>query len=307
MQKKLLILAVLALGACPAPAKPVEGPPLSATDDKLADALLREAEVEPKVATGEQRGRLVALARQTRCPCPGVRGSLADCANRKRCLRGPFALRAILRAVLRKEKDAAIIGRLLERFGPREPEEIDTSLAPCRGDAKALVTMAVFSDFQCPYCGLGRKLVEELEKTAGKRLRVCFFNFIVHEESRPAARAAVAAHLQGKFWPFHDQLFDHPKAQDAADLLAYAKTVGLDVTRFERDLQNPLLKVRLLRDETLGQKLGLSGTPAFFINGRPMTDPKTIPDFLDWIAEAVAVKKQAAKAPASAPASSPTK
>ena len=266
-------------------------------DEVLARKLFGAAEVDLARAKKADRifGSLVSLTREQRCPCPGVEGSLAECADRggKTCTRAPFAVRSIIRGLLRKEKPQSIHSRLMERFGPREPEIIDIKGAPCRGPAGAPVTMVVFSDFQCPYCGLAVKLVQAVEHEAGERLRVCFKHWPLkrHPRARAAAQAAVAAQLQGKFWPMHDRLFSNAKALEREDLLAHASDLGLDPERFERDLDSDQVTARVDRDKAEAQRLKLGGTPAFLINGRRMTDHKTLPDFLDWIAEAVALKK----------------
>ena len=278
-----------------APATPAEK--LSGDDQVVAAKLFRAAEVDPQKTRHVDRiqGQLVSLARDQKCPCPTADGSLADCARPKGegCVRAPFAVRSIIRGLLRKEKPESIQSRLMERFGPREPETVDIEGAPCRGPATAPVTMVVFSDFQCPYCGMAVKLVEVVEKEAGHRLRVCFKHWPLkrHPRAHPAALAAAAAQLQGKFWPMHDRLFSNAKALEHEDLLGHASEFGLDVKRFEADLASDAVKARVDRDTTEAKRLKLGGTPAFLINGRRMTDHKTVPDFLDWIAEAVALKK----------------
>jgi protein-disulfide isomerase len=270
-------------------------PPLDETEASTARALCRAAEVKPERLDGAATRRLVRLAAEQRCPCPGAPGSLADCLEpRLRCVRAPFAARAIIRALLGKETDEAITARLLERFGPREPEILELDGAPCRGPATAPAQLVVFSDFECPFCGVGRKIMELLEKEAGPRLRLCFKNYplvSIHSHARLAAQAAMAAALQQRFWPMHDRLFDHPDDLGRDDLLEHARAAGLEMGRFTADLESPAVQARVERDRAEAIRLGVRGTPTFFINGREMTDPKTVPDFLDWIAEALATAR----------------
>ena len=292
------MIAALLLAGCAHQTDESAGPKLLTGDDEaLAAKLFQAAEVDPaktKHAAGIH-GPLVSLAREQKCPCPGTDGSLADCAEKggARCLRAPFAVRSIIRGLLRKEKPQSIHSRLMERFGPREPESINIQGAPCRGSDRAPVTMVVFSDFQCPYCGMAVKLTQVVEREAGERLRVCFKHWPLkrHPKARLAAQAAVAAQLQGKFWPMHDKLFANAKALEREDLVGYAQDLGLDVERFERELDSAQVKTRVDQDTAEAKRLKLSGTPAFLINGRRMTDYKTVPDFLDWIAEAVVLKQ----------------
>lgn len=288
-----------------------EGPPLSDDERAQAERLVAVAEVDPGRIKPDQQRRLLRLALETKCPCPGVPGNLAECATAKvPCLQGPFAVRALLRGVDREEPDAVIVGRLLERFGPREPEAIDLSAAPCRGRDDAPVVLVVFSDFECPFCALGAQLLVAVEHEAGERLRVCFKHWPLthrHKKAELAARAAAAAQVQGKFWPMHDRLFLKQKELDAGDLEEHAKDLGLDLARFRRDLDSDEMRGRVRRDAAEAERLSLGGTPSFLINGKRMTDPKTVPDFLDWIAEAIAIRRAeaAAQATASQPASGP--
>jgi len=278
--------------------------PLAEAEDASARALIRLAEVSPEAIEPGLRRRLLRLASEQRCPCPDVQGTLAECAAEGQpasapasraasCLRGRFAVRAILRGLARNDKDEEIAARLLERFGPREPERVELAQAPCRGRADAPVELVVFSDFECPFCALGRQLVELLEKEAGPRLRVCFKHLpltSLHSHALLAAQAAAAAHLQGKFWPMHDRLFDDQKALDREDLVASARAIGLDVERFKLALDSAPVRARVAGDVAEARRLQIHGTPTFLINGRQMTDPKTVPDFLDWIAEALALR-----------------
>lgn len=303
-----LALLLLAAGCGQRPAEVETGPPLSESERAQAAALIRLAEVDPARLKSDQQRRLVRLAGEHKCPCPESRGTLGECAETARekggCIRAAFAVRAVVRGLVREDSDQEISTRLLERFGPREPEELDLADAPCRGHADAPVTMVVFSDFQCPFCSLATKLVQAVEKEAGHRLRVCFKHWPltkIHNKALLAARAAVAAQLQDKFWPMHDRLFGNPKDLDRDDLLDRARDLGLDLQRFEQDIDSELVAKRVAKDATEAERLQLSGTPAFLINGRPMTDPKTVPDFLDWIAEAIALRRAGAS---SQPASS---
>jgi len=309
MRRVLVPLALTLLGC---PHSPPPATPLSGTEKAEAARLLAVAEVAPsQLEADEGRRRLVRLASGQKCPCPDTRGTLAECAERKSggCIRAAFAVRAIVRAVVRGETEEAISARLVERFGPREPERIDISGAPCRGSASAPVTMVVFSDFQCPFCGLGAKLTEAVEHEAGDRLRVCFKHWPltrIHPRAQLAAQAAVAAQLQGKFWQMHDRLYGNQKDLDRGDFADHARELGLDVERFKRDLDSEAVRGRVAADVAEADRLQLDGTPTFLINGRRMTDPKSVPDFLDWIAEAIALSR-AVNTPASraGPASRP--
>ena len=101
----------------------------------------------------------------------------------------------------------------------------------------------------------------------------------MHPFARPAAIAAEAAGRQGKFWEFHDKLFANQKKLAIEDLKQYAKEVGLDTVRFEKDLVEPGMKKRMEDDMAEARSLGVTGTPAFFINGRFLNGAKPFQEF----------------------------
>ncbi len=143
-----------------------------------------------------------------------------------------------------------------------------------RGEAGAPVTIEEFADFQCPPC---RKLHPELKKIEsefGTRLRVIFRHLplSMHEHAGEAARATEAAAAQGHFWEMHDMLFERQREwSDAADVrnlfIGYARSLGLDVERFKRDMDGAEANARLLSDQKRAESVGITGTPTLFLNG----------------------------------------
>jgi len=101
----------------------------------------------------------------------------------------------------------------------------------------------------------------------------------MHPFARPAAIAAEAAGRQGKFWEFHDKLFANQKKLAMVDLKQYAREVGLDTVRFEKDLVEPGMKKRMEDDMAEARSLGVTGTPAFFVNGRFLNGAKPFQEF----------------------------
>jgi len=286
---------------CCAPSKP----PVNSASGPSAEQLIAAAEVEPGGLQAQHRQRLRALANSERCPCQADRRPLARCSVGKgavagasrsdgRCWRAPFAIRAILRGVVRGMTDAEIRQRLAQRFDGRLPHRFDLGRIPCRGKTSAPVAVVVFSDFQCPACSYGRRLAEEVVRLAGDRVRVCYKNLplvTIHPDALLAAQAALAAHRQGRFWPMHDRLFDGQRALQRPHLLAHARALGLDMTRFEADLDSRETRARVVADVAEAERLRVRGTPTFYINGREMTDPMMVPDMLDWVAEELASPK----------------
>jgi protein-disulfide isomerase len=170
---------------------------------------------------------------------------------------------------------------------------MDLRRSPCKGPEKAPTLVVVFSDFQCPACAFGRRLLEAVSEETGERLRLCFKNLplrSIHPHARLAAQAAMAAHLQGRFWPMHDLLYDNQHALDRQAIAGYAKGAGLDPARFLADLDGEEVRLLVARDLAEARVLGLRGTPTFFVNGRQVSDPITLVDFVDWVEEAAAVR-----------------
>lgn len=166
-----------------------------------------------------------------------------------------------------------------------------TSDKPVRGDAEAAVTLTVFSDFQCPYCARGEKLIQDY-LASGDSVRVIMRHLPltrIHPAAFPAAVATEAAHNQGRFWDMHDALFEvGPKALgkgvDGDDPIpaegpvpfeALAGKLGLDVDQFRKDMRSLDVQERVQADMDLAEALGVRGTPAFFFDGREVKERRS--------------------------------
>jgi protein-disulfide isomerase len=144
-----------------------------------------------------------------------------------------------------------------------------TSDDPIKGAAEPLVTIVEWSDFQCPFCGTLAQTLDELVAAYPDDVRLVFrqFPLPMHPDAELGARATLAAQQQGYFWAMHDRLFANRTKMKRDDLVGHAKALGLDVAKFEADLDDPALIKRLERDKAIGGRLGVRGTPAFFVNG----------------------------------------
>jgi protein-disulfide isomerase len=145
------------------------------------------------------------------------------------------------------------------------------------GRPDAPVTLEEFGDFECPPCGLLHPILKSLETEFGPaKLRIIFREFPLvptHVHALAAARAAEAAGLQGKFWEMHDMIYEHQKdwheAFDVRPIFdGYAKTIGLDVEQFRRDISSEIVERRIFFDGKRAHSLGVNGTPTVFLNGR---------------------------------------
>ena len=144
-----------------------------------------------------------------------------------------------------------------------------------RGPARAPVTLEEFGDFECRPCGDLSPILEKIEQDYGSRLRVIFrqFPLAMHRHALEAARASEAAGLQGRFWEMHDLLYQNrfswPLAPDVGKAFDdYAKSLGLDLERFKKDIGGEQVRDRIIADQRRGASLGVDRTPILFINNR---------------------------------------
>jgi protein-disulfide isomerase len=144
-----------------------------------------------------------------------------------------------------------------------------------QGAPDAVVTFLEYGDYQCPYCGAAYPIVKQVQEAMGDWLRFVFRNFPIttsHPHAERAAEAAEAAAAQDRFWPMHDLLYENQQRLEAKDLLSYADRLGLDVERFERDLDEHVHAARVHEDFMSGVRSGVNGTPSFYVNGKRYDD-----------------------------------
>jgi protein-disulfide isomerase len=149
-------------------------------------------------------------------------------------------------------------------------KDVDVGLNPPRGDIDASITIIEFSDFNCPYCKQSAQVLEELIANNPRKIKLYYRHAVpmAKTDSFRAALASECAGEQGKFWEMHDALFE--AAPDLSDnkLMNIAKTLKLDDREFSICLSTSKFKDRVLSDFDEAQRLGLLGTPTFFINGQ---------------------------------------
>jgi protein-disulfide isomerase len=169
--------------------------------------------------------------------------------------------------------------------------EVSAEGAPVRGDASAPVTIVEFSDFHCPYCRKVQPVLDELRAKYGAKVKLVYRDFPLdnlHPQARAAAEASHCAIEQGKFWEFHDRVFKNAPDSSQATLSRFAKEVGMDVTAFEACSSSGKYKTSVQESAQEGAKLGITGTPTFFINGRMLTGAQPLDAFSRIIDEELA-------------------
>jgi protein-disulfide isomerase len=138
-----------------------------------------------------------------------------------------------------------------------------------QGPAHARVELVEYGDYQCPHCGAAYPVIKRIQNKMGKHLKFVFRNFPLseaHPQAFPAAVAAEAADRQNAFWEMHDIIFENQELLSRLPFTDFARTIGLDLAKFEEALQDQELADKVEADFASGIRSGVSGTPGFFIN-----------------------------------------
>ena len=235
--------------------------------------------VDVSEMTDGERATWVGVVNAELSPC-GEPISVARCVQRGgSCGACVTAARYLARIVMEGFPKQAVAEQYRARFGnaPKLVPKIDG--APVRGAPMATVTIVEFSDFQCPFCGRAHPVLAEAIAELDGRVKLIFKHFPLsgHVRGMPAARAAVAAQRQGKFWQMHDLMFEHQQELGDEQLLGYAKQLGLDMDRFKTDLASSEVQAQIDADKEAGIRLGVDSTPTIIVNGRRFGEsPRTL-------------------------------
>lgn len=199
---------------------------------------------------------------------------------------------------------ALLDAEVTSKVGPVTEQEIDAFYeakepprpivsvegAPSRGPAGAAVTIVEFSD-HCPFCRAVEPTIREVLARYPDKGRLVYRDFPLdnlHPGARRAAEAARCATDQGKFWPYHDLIYSKEPDGTAEEIERFARQVGLDVDAFEACLASGKHRARVQKDLEEGMRLGVEGTPAFFVNGRLLSGAQPLEAFTRIIDEELA-------------------
>ena len=152
------------------------------------------------------------------------------------------------------------------------PASLDPPLGPgdhVDGPDDAPLELVMYGDFQCPYCAAAQSIIRRVRERLDGRLRFAFRHMPLpaHPDADNAAQAAEAAAAQGAFWPMHDQLYAGRGRLSLDELAGHAAAIGLDGERVRREIADGAHAARVARDERGARAAGITGTPAFFVNG----------------------------------------
>ncbi|TNE50839.1 MAG: hypothetical protein EP343_06705 [Deltaproteobacteria bacterium] len=175
---------------------------------------------------------------------------------------------------LKAQVDPMLIakGYKLEDLPSELRHQIPVGNSTIKGPSNAPITIAEFSDFECPFCSSAGREVSKLAKMYPKHVRVVFKHFPLsfHKKAPLASQASLAANEQGKFWEYHDLLFANQQKLDRKYLIQYAEKLKLNVARFKQVLDSGIFKEQVDNDMALGRKVGVQGTPSMYVNGKPI-------------------------------------
>lgn len=227
-------------------------------------------------------------------------------ANRTRIRGDAAALKPQIRAFLEERKFDERRGAFVEALRDKNKVEVmlaapapyratlDLDGAPVRGAQDAPVTIVEFSDFHCPFCRSVQPTLTDLLARYKGRVRLVYKHLpldTLHPQARRASHASYCAQQQGKFWEFHDVLYQDGSSDSSdASLARIAAAAGLEHAPFERCLASPDAAAVVERDVTQGSELGLTGTPGFFINGRELNGAQPLDAFVRVIEEELATQ-----------------
>ncbi len=148
--------------------------------------------------------------------------------------------------------------------------------SPFIGKASAPIAIVEYSDFQCPYCARATPALKEVQKKYPDKVRLVFKHFPLsfHKAAKPSAIASMAAADQGKFWEFHDVLFENQRTLDPGKMAEYAKQAGLNVEQFNKDMAAKQAEYAKAVDADFrqGQSVGVRGTPTLYIGGKKVAN-----------------------------------
>jgi protein-disulfide isomerase len=225
------------------------------TLDQLMDRDIKSKVTDPT----EDQMRVYYEGLETEQPYDAVRGKILD---KIRQLRSDKLKAAYVKDL--REKTAISIA--LEP--PRANVEGIEVQAEAAGSKSAHVTLVEFADYECPYCQKVAADVKKLKADFGDKVAFTYKDFPLsnHSRAEKAAEASRCASKQDKFWEFHDELF-HSKELDVDQLKAQARSLKLDADQFDKCLDSGETASAVDRDRKEGLRLGITGTPSFFVNG----------------------------------------
>lgn len=264
------VALLLGAGACRSPAdSPKEPPPV---EEKAAPVPANLPGVDTSSLTPRELTKWREYVGELLAPCPDQPVSVAQCVSESRaCGACVPAAKFLVDRVRRGDARAQAEAAYRARFSPEAVKSIDIAGSPAKGAEKPVVTLVEWADFECPFCAVAAPILKNIVEKYPDQVRLVFKHYPLsaHQHAENAARAAVAAQKQGKFWPVQQALFEAQKSGlDEPNIMKLARDAGLDMKGFESDIASEATADSVARDRKQADELGLEGTPMIYINGR---------------------------------------
>lgn len=240
-------------------------------DARFIDIRTLATKINTSDLTPTESKRLEKILNTQTSPC-GDDVTLAESLfNSSHCPLAPLAGKFVVEKIEKDFNEAEIADAYLMRYAKLKGAGIPVDGSPEKGAENPAITFVVFTDFLCPYCGRTAEKMDDIVRSLPEKVAFIHKNFplsSLHPEAELAARAAFAAGVQGKFWEMHDVLFSAMGELSREKINIMAEGLGLDMDQFEADISSTAATAAIESDIELGKKLGITGTPTIFINGR---------------------------------------
>jgi protein-disulfide isomerase len=283
-------------GACEKTKKPSDTGAVAALDSAGSASGPPDTTPLPGIDTsklgGDKSQVFYKLIGSLKSPCGKAHSLRTSVTSDSSCKRAPFAVRYVLAMLEDEGPEQTIRDEYAKKYEkPAQPVKLDTARAPHMGASDPAIKLVEFFDYECPHCQLFKAQMEQV--LADKpEVGAYFMMFPIeskHPEARSAAQAAIAAGQQGKFKEMHERLFQPqtPHGRDA--VLGYAKELGLDAAKFEKDYE--AAGPQVTGDLKQGEDAGVDATPTLFFNDRRYEGPMVAKYIELWIDEDLAVNR----------------
>jgi protein-disulfide isomerase len=234
-----------------------------------------------------QKNTALKLLRENDCSC-GCAMKIAECRVKDPNCSYSRGLASVIVDSVKQGKSGAeaVAAAKASRYGHapdrskllEDPVSIPVAGSPLLGPQNAPITLVEFSDFQCPFCVSAVTELQAIMKAYPAQVKLIFKQFPLdnHSQAAFAAEAALAAHRQGKFWPLHDAMFAQRGRLSREIIFKLAVDAGLDMQRFNSDLNSPEIRKAVDKDRNDGETAGVDSTPTLFIDGQHYNGPLTM-------------------------------
>jgi protein-disulfide isomerase len=266
-------IALLCLLTCLGLVAQTPAPATSSDASNIPETL---GNVDLSELTPVQRKAVLKLLREQDCTCQcGMKA--AECIIKDPNCSYSRALAKIAIQGVKDGKSLVEISKLMDAspkaHRPKlleDPVKIAVAGAPVKGPESARITLVEFSDFECPYCSAAAPKVDAIMAAYPKDIKLIYkqFPLSMHPHAEMAAEASLAAREQGKFWEMYELLFKNYRQLSHARILEIAKSLGLDMNKFQAELDSGKYKKEVEKDIADGDAANVYGTPAFYINGK---------------------------------------